>query len=125
MINLNSLDISNLDRIQRFQCQDLRVLRDATVYYRQIAGENNKHLAIVLKKARRFLGHRYYKILECRWLNNYTLEETAKEIGVTRERVRQIEGKIHNFLYRADPLHTELRYLDKYHKIDKIDEKTK
>ena len=40
-----------------------------------------------------FLTPREQKVLELRYVENKTLEEAAKELDVTRERIRQIESK--------------------------------
>lgn len=40
-----------------------------------------------------FLTPREQKVLELRYVENKTLEEAAKELDVTRERIRQIENK--------------------------------
>jgi len=39
------------------------------------------------------LTERQQKILKCRYRNHMNLEDTAKEFGVTRERIRQLEAK--------------------------------
>jgi len=39
------------------------------------------------------LSERENKVLELRYGRNYTLEDTGKELGVTRERIRQVEAK--------------------------------
>jgi RNA polymerase sigma factor (sigma-70 family) len=47
----------------------------------------------LLKKHRTKLDKRTYKILKMRLYEKKTLEEVAKEMSVTRERIRQIEHK--------------------------------
>lgn len=40
------------------------------------------------------LSKREQKVLELRFIDNLTLEECGKELGVSKERVRQIEAKV-------------------------------
>lgn len=49
-----------------------------------------------LKKARKHLDKREYAILKDRFLNHLTLEELGTKMGVTRERIRQIDEKALN-----------------------------
>lgn len=57
-----------------------------------------------LKKLRPLLSSNEYKVLKLRFVNRMTLDETGKEMGVTRERIRQIEEKADEKLRQADPL---------------------
>lgn len=45
----------------------------------------------VVKQALSKLSEREQKILQCRYGKGLSLEDTGKEVGLTRERVRQIE----------------------------------
>jgi len=47
----------------------------------------------------------------------YTLEEVAREFGVTRERIRQIEAKAHEKLRCEDRDNNQLTNQMKYHKL--------
>ena len=47
-----------------------------------------------LKQLRHVLGSKYYKLMKLRYIENKTLEQVGKEMGVTRERIRQIEHKV-------------------------------
>lgn len=47
-----------------------------------------------LKETRYLLSPREYKLLKMRFRDGMCLEEVGKEFGVTRERIRQIEGKV-------------------------------
>lgn len=39
------------------------------------------------------LGNRLRKLMRLRWVRGLTLEEVGRHLGVTRERVWQLEGK--------------------------------
>lgn len=47
----------------------------------------------ILGNAIKEMGDRERKVLESRFIDGLTLEETAKRMGVTRERIRQVEAK--------------------------------
>ncbi len=51
--------------------------------------------------ALRFLGPRLRHVIELRFLEGWTLEEIGQELGVTRERVRQLERQALDKLRRA------------------------
>ena len=70
-----------------------------------------------LKRAIASLGEREQKVLDMRYRKRMTLEETAKEFGVTRERVRQVEARAlrrlrlprYRFVFDVDKLCNELK----------------
>ena len=47
------------------------------------------------------LNEREVHVFKLRIFEQYTLEETAQELGVTRERIRQMEGKIYRKMIRG------------------------
>lgn len=53
----------------------------------------DRELWEMLKRARRKISPKTYKVLKMRLYERKTLEEVGKELDVTRERVRQIEHK--------------------------------
>ena len=66
---------------------------------KEIQWESIKYYRTKLNKN---FGERYYKILKLRYRENKTLEEVGKEFGVPRERVRQIENKIFQFIKSSE-----------------------
>lgn len=49
---------------------------------------------LIIKVFQEDLSEREQKVLELRFIDNLTLEECGKELGISRERVRQIEAKV-------------------------------
>lgn len=47
------------------------------------------------------MNDREIDVFKLRIVEQYTLEETAQELGVTRERIRQMEGKIYRKMLRG------------------------
>lgn len=61
-------------------------------------------------------GDRERKVIECRFKNGMTLEETGRVFGVTRERIREIEARaLRKLRHPRLSRHYRLDTLEKYH----------
>ena len=80
---------SGTDALAKYECSDT----DLDLTYRQISPE-------VFDQSFATLSYREQSVIEMRYRDGLTLAETGKKIGVTRERVRQIEYKAMRKLYR-------------------------
>lgn len=67
-------------------------------------GVEQKELCEALQRAIQALKPRHRQVLECRFWEKKTLRETGKELGVTHERVRQLQKRALDLL-RAELAH--------------------
>lgn len=107
------IGIEDIEHWKRLKVQNFRVCINGMREARRQVMENQRNAWKYLKEIRGVLGNKYYKLLKMRWIEGKTLEEVGKEFGVTRERIRQIENNLIEYLEEIDPLPANCEYLKK------------
>lgn len=100
-LNVKSLDpevyriwLTRNDELDELPCVDI----EEAIDYGPIEEARNLLQQIF---ANMKMNDREIDVFKLRIVEQYTLEETAQELGVTRERIRQMEGKIYRKMLRG------------------------